>query len=179
MKVERGHVCNINVVHFWTVSIMQFSSPSIVVTGRRDWRLHISVLDDPVVYFTDRISWTGCSRSHFCSHCCSKRKEDTSTKEGSGEEGHRMTVLACILIFSSLCTFMIKRALLCQLGLCLSSVRSLSAPRCLSNFASTSTNTQFSAQQYAYNIRLAISTPILHFTLRIRLIQTARTLPMG
>ena len=104
MKVERGHVCNINLVHFVDGLHQAFFLSDHFRSGRCVWRLHfLSVFDRSVVFFTNGISWTGCPRSHIRSHRCTKRKESSSTKEGTGEKGRSMTVLPCIssILFSA------------------------------------------------------------------------------
>lgn len=97
MKVERGHVCNINLVHF-VDGLHQafFSLRPFYVRGGAIGDYIFCVLDRSVVCFTNRISWTGCPRSHICSYRCTKRKEGSSAKEGTGEKGRCMIVLACI-----------------------------------------------------------------------------------
>lgn len=97
MKVERGHVCNIQVVHLLDCLHQAFFLSVYLRCGEAQSATTFpSVLDYPVVYLTNGMSWTGCPWSHLCSHRRTKRKEDTSTKEGSGEEGSCITVLACI-----------------------------------------------------------------------------------
>lgn len=79
-----------------TVPISIYPCPCIFSAGRRDWRPQFLSLIFPLVLYADGMSWTDCPRPHLGSYCRTKRKEGSSTKEGTGEEGQCMTVSACI-----------------------------------------------------------------------------------
>lgn len=119
--------------------------------------IFISVLDYPVVCFTNGMSSTGCPRSHFCSHRRTKRKEGSSTKEGTGEEGHRMITLACIssVLFAMPLYDKTSPVMPARLMLLVrsesSSHETISEPFRIDRYKYT----RFS---YMYNIRFAIST---------------------
>ena len=151
---------------FWTVPISHFLSVFFLHGEARLATTFVSVLDHPAVYITNGMSWTGCPRSYLGSHCHTKREEASPTKEGTGEEGCCMIVLACISsvlfamhLYDKASTAM-PATLMLVVHFCCEHVE-ISEQLWIDQNKYTNDSDMGTG-----NIRLAISSPILHPTLR-------------